>query len=96
MTPQAYPEKSSTKIFTKGIKKFLGVFAMSLAFIGSVTAFGDKGNWSGFCGGAGKMMHGSYGYMWGFSPLTWIIKILVIVVLALLATWLWKQINKKK
>lgn len=65
--------------------KLMSVLGMCLGLIGFVSA-----DFGGEC--FGGMMSGSYA--WGASPLTWIIKILVIVALGLVIAWLWKQIQK--
>jgi len=71
-------------------KRLFGILGMCLALVGFVSAIGNKSNWSMNHGMKGNMMMGHYG-MWIFG---WLFMILVLVVLGLLAIWLFKQIQK--
>lgn len=70
------------------IKMVFGLWLLVLiSLTGFVVADGDG---HGMMGG---MMSGNYGY--GMMFFGWLVGILVLVVLVLLAVWLFKQIQKK-
>lgn len=57
--------------------------------------FGMMGPWGYPSAGSGSMMgwgQGGFGLFWFFSLAFWV---LILVILALFAVWLWKQIQKK-